>query len=49
MLMLNTIVRVCAPPEPEANDLLAETRTRLGHAGLTVIALVFILVTYWQH
>ena len=48
MLFLTAIIRVWSPPEPEANDLLAESRLRLGHLGLTVIALVFILVTFWQ-
>lgn len=48
MLFLTAIIQVCAPREPEPNDLLAETRLRLGHLGLTVIALVFILVTFWQ-
>ena len=48
MLLLTAILRVWLPREPAANDLLAETRLRLGHVGLTIIALVFILVTYWQ-
>jgi hypothetical protein len=48
MLFLTAILRVWLPPEPEPNDLLARTRLRLGHLGLTVIALVFILVTFWQ-
>jgi hypothetical protein len=48
MLFLTAILRVWLPPEPEPHDLLARTRLRLGHLGLTVIALVFILVTFWQ-
>jgi hypothetical protein len=36
------------PREPEANDLLAETHAALGHAGLTIIAIVFVLVTFWK-
>jgi len=45
---LTAILRVWLPPEAQPNDLLAQTRLRLGHLGLTVIALVFILVTFWQ-
>ena len=48
MLLLTAILRVSASREPEANDLLAEARSRIGHLGLTVIALVYILVTFWQ-
>jgi hypothetical protein len=36
------------PPEPEPNDLLAHTRAAIGHLGLTIIAIVFILVTFWK-
>ncbi len=49
MLFLTAILRVCAPPEPQANDLLAEARLRTGSVGLTIITLVYILVTFWQH
>jgi hypothetical protein len=48
MLPLSAILRVWLPREPQPNDLLAETRMRIGHLGLTVIALVFVLVTFWQ-
>lgn len=48
MLLLSAILRVCLPPTPEPNDLLAEARGRIGHLGLTVIALVFILISLWQ-
>ena len=48
MLLLTAILRVSGPREPEANDLLAEARSRLGHLGLTVVALVYILITFWQ-
>jgi len=48
MLLLTAILRVWLPPDPQANDLLAEARMRLGNLGLTVIALVFILITFWQ-
>ena len=46
MLFLAAIARFSAPPEPQSNDLLVQSR--LGHLGLTVIALVYILVTLWQ-
>ena len=48
MLLLSTILRVWLPPEPRPNDLLAPALQRLGHLGLTVIALVFVLVSFWQ-
>jgi len=48
MLFLSAILRIWLPAEPEPNDLLAHTRLRLGNVGLTVIALVFILVKFWQ-
>jgi hypothetical protein len=47
-LLLSAILRVWVPREPEPNDLLAEVRLRLGHVGLTVIALVYVLVSFWQ-
>jgi len=43
MLFLSAILRVWLPREPEANDLLAETRLKLGNLGLTIIALVYVL------
>jgi|GEM_PF-3420737 hypothetical protein len=48
MLFLSAILRVSQPPEPRPNDLLAPALQRLGHVGLTIIALVFVLVTFWQ-
>ena len=30
------------------NDLLAGIRLRVGHLGLTIIALVYVLITFWQ-
>ena len=49
MLLLSAILRISLPPESPPNDLLAEARLRLGHVGLTIIALVFVLVTFWRH
>jgi hypothetical protein len=48
MLFLAAFHRIWAPREQEANDLLAESRAALGHLGLTVIALVFVLITFWK-
>jgi hypothetical protein len=47
MLFLSAFARLI-PREPEANDLLAESHAALGHVGLTVIAIVFVLVTFWK-
>ena len=49
MLLLSAILRISVPPETAPNDLLAEARLRLGHVGLTIIALVFVLVSFWRH
>jgi hypothetical protein len=46
MLFLAAIFRVIAPGEPQFSDL--SVQTRIGHAGLTVIALVYVLVSLWQ-
>jgi len=48
MLLLSAILRVWLPREPQPNDLLAEARLRIGHVGLTVVALVFVLLNLWQ-
>jgi hypothetical protein len=47
MLFLSAFARF-VPPEPQPNDLLAHSRAALGHLGLTVIAIVFVLVTFWK-
>jgi uncharacterized membrane protein len=47
MLFLSAFARL-AQPEPEANDLLAQSRAALGHLGLAIIAMVFILLTFWK-
>ena len=46
MLILAAFVRCTLPRESETNDLLVQSR--LGHAGLTVIALIYLLVIFWQ-
>ncbi len=45
MLFLAAIARLAQPRE-ESHDLLVQSR--LGHAGLTVIALIYALITLWQ-
>ena len=47
MLFLSAFARLI-PREPEPNDLLAESHAALGHLGLTIIAIVFVLVTFWK-
>jgi hypothetical protein len=47
MLSLAAILRFSLP-QPQPNDLLAQVRLRLGHVGLTIIALVYVLITFWQ-
>ena len=48
MLLMTAILRLWLPREIEPNDLLAQTRLKLGHVSLTVIALVYVLVSFWQ-
>jgi hypothetical protein len=48
MLCLFAILRLAGPAEPPANDLLAHARMRLGNIALTVIALVYVLITFCQ-
>ncbi|HEX3848321.1 MAG TPA: hypothetical protein VHV81_13145 [Steroidobacteraceae bacterium] len=48
VIFLLAILRFALPPEPSANDLLAYAQMRLGHIALTVIALVYVLVTFWR-
>jgi hypothetical protein len=46
MLFLAAIARIATPRESQPNDLLAQSR--IGHAGLTVITLVYVLIILWQ-
>lgn len=48
MLFLAAISSFLTPAEPPANDLVASPRAALGHISLTVIALVFVLTTFWK-
>jgi hypothetical protein len=47
MLFLSAFARLAAR-EPEANDLLAQSHAALGHLGLTIIAIVYVLITFWN-
>jgi hypothetical protein len=47
MLFLSAFARI-VPQKSQPNDLLAQTRAALGHLGLTIIAVVFVLVTFWK-
>jgi hypothetical protein len=46
MLILAAIARFAPARETPSNDLLAQSA--IGHVGLTIIALVYVLVTLWQ-
>jgi hypothetical protein len=48
MLFLSAFSRLSRSRDSEQNDLLAESHAALGHLGLTVIALVFVLLTFWK-
>jgi hypothetical protein len=48
MLFIAALHRIWTPRDPEANDLLAASRAAMGHVGLTIIALVFVLITFWK-
>jgi hypothetical protein len=49
MLFFAAFHRIWTPQEPTANDLLARARAAIGHVGLTIIALVFVLLNFWNH
>jgi hypothetical protein len=36
------------PSRDEPNDLLAQPLAALGHLGLTIIAVVFVILTFWK-
>ncbi len=48
MIILSAFARLTAAPEARANDLLAKAHAALGHLGLTLIALVFVLLNFWR-
>jgi hypothetical protein len=48
MVFLSAFIRFKPTAEPRPNDLLAEAHMRLGHLGFTVIALIYVLISFWQ-
>ena len=48
MVFLSAFVRFTPASEPQPNDLLAQARLRLGHLGLSIIALIYVLVSLCQ-
>jgi len=48
MIFLSAFARLTAAPATPANDLLAKAHAALGYLGLTVIALVFVLLNFWR-
>jgi hypothetical protein len=48
MIFLSAFSRLIAAPEAKPNDLLAKAHAAIGHLGLTIIALVFLLLTFWN-
>lgn len=48
MIFLSAFARLTAAPDAPANDLLAKAHAALGHLGLTVIAVIFILLNFWR-
>ena len=48
MLFLAAITRLQPPREEEPNELLAQAHESLGHLGLTIIAVVFVVLTFWK-
>jgi hypothetical protein len=48
MLFLAAITRLQPPRADRPNDLLAQAHAALGHLGLTIIAVVFVVLTFWK-
>ncbi|HWX80391.1 MAG TPA: hypothetical protein VNZ02_09885 [Steroidobacteraceae bacterium] len=48
MLFLAAFARLRPARDDQPNDLLAQRHAALGHLGLTVIAVVFVLLTFWK-
>jgi hypothetical protein len=48
MIFLSAFARLTATPEAKPNDLLAKSHAAIGHLGLTIIALVFVLLSFWK-
>jgi hypothetical protein len=48
MLFLAAFARLRPARDDDPNDLLAQRHAALGHLGLTIIAVVFVLLTFWN-
>jgi hypothetical protein len=48
MLFLAAITSLGPPREDKPNDLLAQQHAALGHLGLTIIAVVFVVLSFWK-
>jgi uncharacterized membrane protein len=48
MLFLAAFARLSPSRADEPNDLLAQQYADLGHLGLTVIAVVLVVLTFWN-
>lgn len=48
MLFLTALFSIWPPGESEPNELLAKRHVAVGHVSLSVIALIFVLLTLWQ-
>jgi hypothetical protein len=49
MLFLAAFARLRPSRDDEPNDLLAQRHAALGHLGLTIIAVVFVVLTFWKN
>ncbi len=48
MLLLVAIAHLVPAPAQQADQVLRRSQAALGHLGLTLIALVYVLVVVWQ-
>ncbi len=48
MILLAAFARFFRAPEAKPNDLLAKAHAAIGHLSLAIIALVYVLLTFWQ-
>jgi hypothetical protein len=48
MLLLSAIARLVPASALESDEALLQSNPALGHLSLTIIALVYVLLTVWQ-
>jgi len=48
MLLLAAISHLIPAPAQQPNQGLMQSNPAIGHLGLTIIALVYVLITLWQ-